>query len=230
LGAEPGLKLYDFRRTARSLILDSRALSFILSNWVAAAQNEALTATRFINVLFSDEATKAEMTMGDIAELPVDNQELVTDFARYVEGILTEQFLRRKYRFDDATWERLGDDDALVEAIEAEKVKRIRDGSSKREKSQLLVTKAPDVLGTIMMDGSASPKHRIDASKALDQFAGNGAGVAPAAERFVITINMGADVEHYNKSIEINANDTDPEAARLGLIPAVPTKKAGKER
>jgi hypothetical protein len=30
-----------------------------------------------------------------------------------------------------------------------------------------------------------------------------------AADRFVITINLGADTEHYNKSIEINPNDVN---------------------
>lgn len=33
-----------------------------------------------------------------------------------------------------------------------------------------------------------------------------------ASERFVITINMGADVEHYDKSISIDANDISPPA------------------
>lgn len=31
-----------------------------------------------------------------------------------------------------------------------------------------------------------------------------------AAERFVITINLGADTETYNKSIEVNAQDVTP--------------------
>ncbi len=38
--------------------------------------------------------------------------------------------------------------------------------------------------------------------------------VSNAAERFVITINMGADVEHYDKSITIDANDIDPAGAK----------------
>ena len=94
-----------------------------------------------------------------------DNQEFVADCCRYAENILSEAAVKKKYRFDEATWEKLGSNDKLVEAIEAEKVRRIRDGSSKRERAQVLVTKAPDVLGGIMLDASASPKHRIDSPK-----------------------------------------------------------------
>jgi len=105
---------------------------------------------------------------------------------------------------------RLGENDALVEAIEAEKTRRIRNGSTKRERAQKLVAQAPGVLGDIMLDASASPKHRIDASKTLDAFAANGPEATAAADRFIITINLGSDVERYNKSIAINANDVDP--------------------
>jgi hypothetical protein len=158
----------------------------------------------------------------------LENHGFIADCARFAEGLLSEKEVKRKHHFDDATWARLGEDDVLVEAIEAEKVRRIRDGSAKRERAQQLVVKAPDVLGGIMMDGSASPKHRIDASKTLDQFAGNGPESAPAAERFIITINLGTDVEHYNKSIAINANDTDPDAAPEGLVAAIPARKLKK--
>jgi hypothetical protein len=139
-----------------------------------------------------------------------DNHEFISDFARYSEGILDEKFLRRKYCFDNATWEQLGNNDALVEAIEAEKIRRIRNGSTKRERAQKLVVQAPDVLGGIMLDASASPKHRIDSAKALDAFAANGPEAAPASDRFQITINLGADVLHFDKSIAVDANDVDP--------------------
>ena len=33
---------------------------------------------------------------------------------------------------------------------------------------------------------------------------------APAADRFVIQINLGSDVLKFDKSIEINPNDIDP--------------------
>jgi hypothetical protein len=39
-------------------------------------------------------------------------------------------------------------------------------------------------------------------------------GPANSSERFVITINLGADTETYNKSIEVDPNDVDP--SKLG--------------
>jgi hypothetical protein len=61
-----------------------------------------------------------------------------------------------------------------------------------------------------MLDAGASPRHRVDASKALDAFAANGPEVRPASDRFQITINLGADVLHFDKSIAVDANDVDP--------------------
>ena len=61
-----------------------------------------------------------------------------------------------------------------------------------------------------MLDANASPKHRIDSAKALDAFAANGPEAAPASDRFQITINLGSDVLHFDKSIAIDANDVDP--------------------
>jgi hypothetical protein len=98
-------------------------------------------------------------------------RELIVDLARFSEGVLTEKQVRKRHRLPDATWKSMGDDDLLVEKIEAEKIRRIRDGSSKREKAQLHVTKAPDILDNIMSDTSASPRHRVDAIKVLDGLA-----------------------------------------------------------
>jgi hypothetical protein len=137
--------------------------------------------------------------MGDVVDLkgqPVDlqnNAEFVTDFARFGEGLLSEAALRRKYRFDAATWETLGQNDALVEAIEDEKIRRMRSGATKREKAQQLVLAAPDVAAKIMLDDGANARHRLDACKVLDDFSATGATAAPAGDRFQITINLGAD-------------------------------------
>jgi hypothetical protein len=172
--------------------------------------------------------------MGDVVDLhgqPArleDNHDFIADMARFADGLLSEAAIKKKYRFDDDVWTKLGDNDALVEKIEAEKLRRIRDGSTKRERAQVLVTQAPNVLGNIMNDPSASPRHRVDAIKTLDDFAAGGAEAAAAGTRFVIQINLGADhVEKYNKSIEVNANDVDPDidATPQGVIAAFTAKK-----
>src|SRR5262245_19921766 len=138
-------------------------------------------------------------------------RELIVDLSRFYEELLSEAAIRKKYRFDDKTWEQLGGDDKLVEMVEDEKIRRIRDGKAKREKAQQLVVKAPRVLGDIMNDPSANPRHRIDSAKALDDFATNGPEAATAGTRYVIHIDLGGGhVESYSKSIAVNAEDEDP--------------------
>src|SRR5215475_14009630 len=89
-----------------------------------------------------------EVAMGDVVDLhgqPVhleDDHELIENLARYAEGLLSKEAVKKKHRFDAATWEQLGENDALVEAIEAEKLRRIRNGQAKRELAQKHVVKA----------------------------------------------------------------------------------------
>ena len=53
--------------------------------------------------------------MGDVIDLHGQTShleddvspELVADLVRSAEGLLTEKFIRRKYRFDESTWESL---------------------------------------------------------------------------------------------------------------------------
>src|SRR5262245_35342312 len=164
--------------------------------------------------------------MGDVVKFPtalIEDHEFISDMARYAEGLLSEKDVKKRHRFDDTTWERLGEDDKLIEAIEAEKLRRVRSGLAKRELAQKHVVKAPDVLNTIMLDSAASPKHRIDSAKVLDQFAANGPDAAPAADRFIIQINLGDDVLKFDKSRAIDANDVDPNDTTM--LPIIAAKK-----
>jgi hypothetical protein len=106
----------------------------------------------------------------------------------------------------------------MVEMVEAEQVRRIRNGAAKREKAQLHVVRAPDVLEKIMSDPKANARHRIDASKALDDLAGF-APQRPAAEtdRVIIHIDMGADLRA--KGLESNPADVLHIEAEVGSNP-----------
>ena len=125
--------------------------------------------------------------MGDVVELKpagLENDlEFVSDLARFRENLLDEKAIRKKYRLANDVWEKLADDDALIRKVEAESTRRIRDGSSKREKAQQLVVRAPDILGKIMDDDSQSARHRIDSAKVLNDFAANGPQGVPASDR-----------------------------------------------
>ena len=67
--------------------------------------------------------------MGDVVDLKgqpahLENDlEFIADCCRFAENILTEAQVRKKYRLPDDVWEKLGDDDKLVEKIEAEKIR-----------------------------------------------------------------------------------------------------------
>jgi hypothetical protein len=132
-----------------------------------------------------------------VANLPslIENHDFITDCARYAEGLYSEAAVKKKYRFDDATWASLGEDEALIEAIEAERIRRVRSGAAKRERAQQHIVKGPDILEKIMSDESANARHRIDSVKALDALADNGPGMAPAADRYVIRIDLSADAK-----------------------------------
>lgn len=153
--------------------------------------------------------------MGDIVDLhrqPIShegefNSELVTDLARFAEGLTTEKDIKRRYRFDDAVWESLGSNEALFAAIEDEKVRRVRNGALKRERAQALVTSAPGVLGEILCDPNANPRHRIDSAKELNNFAANTPESAPASDRYIIQINIGDDTLTFNKSIKPDSSN-----------------------
>jgi hypothetical protein len=136
-------------------------------------------------------------------------RELVADLARFAEELVSEKVIRKKYRLDERDWEALGSD-KILEMVEDERTRRIRDGSTKRERAQQLVVGAPKVLGDIMNDPGANPRHRIDSAKVLDDFAADGAEVAAAGARFVIHIDLGGDIERYSKSIKVDPTDEDP--------------------
>jgi hypothetical protein len=154
--------------------------------------------------------------MADVVDLqgrPIptrEDLEFVTDMARFAEGITEESAIRKKYRLAEEVWNALGEDDDLVRSITEEKLRRIRNGLHKREKAQALIVKGPAILDSIASDVSASPRHRVDAIKTLDGMAANGPEGAAAGALFQITINLGADhVEHYSKTIAINADSDD---------------------
>src|SRR5262245_23752606 len=127
-------------------------------------------------------------TQQSVANLPqslIENHDFITDLARYAEGLYSEQDIKKKYHFDDATWVRLGENDALVEAIEAEKARRVRNGSAKREKAQQHIVKATDVIEKIMNDDSINSSKRVDEKKATDSLDDNGPRAAPEMDKFI---------------------------------------------
>src|SRR5262245_64149796 len=115
---------------------------------------------------YAQRSLNGDGQMGDFVDLhgqPAhleDDHELIENLARYAEGLLSKEAVKKKHRFEAATWEQLGENDALVEAIEAEKLRRIRNGQAKRELAQKHVVKAPRRLNVIMLDQIGRPSDR----------------------------------------------------------------------
>jgi hypothetical protein len=163
-----------------------------------------------------------ERTHTNLVQLCRENDELVTDLARFSEGICTEAAIRRKYKdlLDNEAWTTLGRDDLLVEMIEAEKVRRIRNGNFKRERAQQHVVRAPDVLAAIMDDPKANARHRVDSVKALNAIADPGPEAAAEQEKIYIRIDLGAD---------LRAKGQEPNPGDVITIEAAPRPSTPKQ-
>jgi hypothetical protein len=158
--------------------------------------------------------------MGDVVKFPgalIDDPDFVLMMARFSDGLVSEAQVRKRYKFDDATWNQLGSDDKLVAKIEAETQRRTHLNEIAREKAQKIFnTRVPEVLSSVIDDTSQSAKHRLDACKEVRAISTVGPENTPAAtDRFIITINLNSDgsdyTEHYDKSITINADDKPQE-------------------
>ena len=154
--------------------------------------------------------------MGEVVDLHsqlahLEDDELIENLARFADGTLSEAAVKARHHLSNEEWAALGDSDRLVELVEVCKLRRLRSGATKRERAQIEIVDGPPILGKIMRDPGSNARHVIDAVKTLDALAANGTEAAAAGARFEITINLGANhIERYSKSIEVNADDTDP--------------------
>ena len=142
--------------------------------------------------------------MGEIVTFPIPidsdlGRALMVDCARFQEGIVTEKAFRKKYKFDEAAWEKLNDD-AFVRAIEEESVRRIRDGFRQARKGAAAGREGAGCGGVHHAERRANDRHRLDACKVLNDFSANGPQGVPAADRFQITINLGTPTEPILKN------------------------------
>jgi hypothetical protein len=165
--------------------------------------------------------------MGDVVNFPtslIDDQDFILAMARYADGLATEAQIKKRFRFDDETWNRLGADDKLVEKIELEKARRCRTGETAREKAQAHFTTIPDELNKLVRDPSVSPRYKIDASRELRVCAANGPESTPAtADRFQIIIRLDADTTlKFDKPLAIGPDDSkDIDSTSQESIPMI---------
>jgi len=138
--------------------------------------------------------------MGDVVDIHgqlahLEDEELIENLARFADGTLSEAAVKARHHLSNEDWAALGESDKLVELVEACKLRRIRNGATKRERAQIEIIDAQPILGGIMRDPNANARHVIDSVKTLDALASTRAEAAAAGGRFEITINLGSDTE-----------------------------------
>lgn len=141
-------------------------------------------------------------------------QAFVIDCARNTEGLLSDHDLKSKWALSDDHWERLAGNTPLLQAVQAERERRILSGEAAREAAQRHFAKAPTVLNRILTDELVSPRHRIEAARELRQAAGDGTPPG-TGEKFTINITIGDKKLVY----EVDGVSNGPPAADDGEAP-----------
>lgn len=140
----------------------------------------------------------------------------VTDCARNTEGSLTDADVKSKWGLADQAWENLASNEPLLDAVRAERERRIRNGDAAREAAQWHFAKTPNVLGGILLDEQVSPRHRIEAARELRQAVTNGSDAASGpAEKFVIHIDLGAGTTIHHELEHAPQPSSQPDEGEL---------------
>src|SRR5580700_10286951 len=98
----------------------------------------------------------------------------ITDCARHTERLLSDSEIKDGWGLSDEDWGRLADNAPLLQAVRAERERRICNGDAAREAAQRHFAKAPAVLNDILTNELVSPRHRIEAARELRQAAAGG--------------------------------------------------------
>src|SRR5258708_2741488 len=102
-----------------------------------------------------------------------DGQDFIADCPRHTERLLSDNEIKDKWTLSNEDWIGLAANTPLLDAVRAERERRILNGEAAREAAQRFFVKAPTVLLDILSDEMVSPRHRIEAARELRQAAGD---------------------------------------------------------
>ena len=118
----------------------------------------------------------------------------IADCSRNRERLMSDNQICEKYGLTMNAWAEIAQNKAVRLAVNTEHERRIRNGDAAREAAAKLFAEAPEVLGNILHDKHASPRHRIEAARELRATANTGTEkTGDAADRVVISIDLGGD-------------------------------------
>jgi hypothetical protein len=154
--------------------------------------------------------TDPKREVRDIVETPprengprrVVRAALVTDMARFVEGLKTEQLIRSEHGLFEGDWELLIEDTDLIAEVEIAVAQRKANGTYFKEAAANELADAPKLLGEILKDPLVPARSRIDASKELRMgAAGYRDDDRPGGGTPTVIINLGNRTLNYPKAI-----------------------------
>jgi hypothetical protein len=113
--------------------------------------------------------------------------------------VVTDADVQARFEIAPADWIDISQNKTLIRSIQLESDRRTRDGSISRELAAKYHVKAVSALDEIVSDKAQSARHRTDAARELRAAAagGNTEAAVNNAEKFLIVLNLGADVERY---------------------------------
>jgi hypothetical protein len=116
----------------------------------------------------------------------------IVDLSRNKERLFSDQQIGEKYDITSSDWTAITQNKALRLLVNAEHERRMLNGTAAQEAAAKIFTESPEVMGSILRDARASPRHRIEASKELRATAHSGDEKLGAdTERVIVTINLG---------------------------------------
>jgi hypothetical protein len=145
----------------------------------------------------------------------------VCDAVRAAEGLIDDAQLMETYELTAEDLRTLTANKTFARAVQAERNRRVRTGLAARESAAQIFVRAPKVMGKILDDEGASPRHRIEASRELRATAiGSGDAERPTdSERFIIRIDLTAGGARSTSSILTSQQKSVP------MIPAHPNSR-----
>jgi len=164
--------------------------------------------------------------------IPIDSdraREIIVAAVRAAEKLITDEEARMELDISEKDWNALAENKAFILAIQKERRHRVRSGQAAREAAAEIFVRAPRVMGTILDDAHANPRHRIESAREIRAVASSGANNNQSmnTERFIIRIDMSggsSDNAHviertYDASpqTKIDIDDTSPELPKPEL-------------
>jgi hypothetical protein len=147
------------------------------------------------------------------------------DCVRFIEGVATEEQLRKKYGLlSDEAWRQLEGIEPLQVLIGRLIEDRLRDGTAQREKASLRWNSAIDTVHAIVQDPATPVRARIDGARELRACSTGTEDSKPdARERLTIHINFGTAKVHREIELtpikqEIECEDDLPEPRATGIV------------